>query len=299
MKKITVTVPATIANVGPGFDVLALAVDGLVDQFTIALCEGESQIKLVTGMDAEQVPQETNQNWATIAAHAMAKRFDKPAYFSVDIHRQLPIAGGLGSSAAASLAGALGAAHLLNLPATNDDILSVALESEGHLDNLAAAMYGGMTIALGCNPPRTISLEMPHEWWIAIVTPKMQLKTSVSRAVLPAQLSQSECVKLMALSCGVVGAWCKGDKKAMAKALHDPFAEPRRAGMIPKFYDVKNAALKAGAIGCSISGAGPSVFALCGDELSAKRCTVAMKEAFGETRLSHMGRASSKGVRCE
>lgn len=267
MGAIKLYVPATIANIGPGFDVLGLALEGLGNTYEISLCAYPSRVIGITGVDIERVPIDPRKNLTLLAAHKMSRNLGHPeVYFSVKQHQELPVGGGLGSSAAACLAGVYAAASLLDTPISSK-ILETAYEFEGHYDNLAPAYYGGMTIA---SRDFIMKVAQGCELWVVVVTPKMRLSTKLARSVLPRELPQKDWVAQMALSCALVCAWQQGDLEGISKALRDPYAEPKRAPLISGFYEIKRAALGAGALGCSISGAGPSSFALFGDESRAR-----------------------------
>lgn len=288
MKSVKLYVPATIGNVGPGFDVLGLALEGLGNTYELSLCEGESRVLEVTGIDADRVPSSVEQNVMLLAAQQMAQSLGhQEAKFAVRVHQELPVGGGLGSSAAACLAGAYAVPLLLGegdfgLP----QILKIAHEFEGHYDNLAPAYYGGLTIA-----SHDFIQQVPQgcDLWIVIVTPKNRLETKVARSVLPKELPQADWVRQMALSCALVCAWQQGDLEGILKALQDPYAEPRRAPLMPGFYKFKQTALDSGALGCSISGAGPTLFSIFGDESKA--------QTFAQQHQGHIGQVAKQGIR--
>ncbi len=290
MKFVKLYVPATIGNVGPGFDVLGLALEGLGNTYEISLCEGPSRLLGVTGIDADRVPSQVDQNLTFMAAHKMARALGyEDAHFAVRVHQELPIGGGLGSSAAACLAGAYAAERLLSPSPQGGEgfrVRSVAAEFEGHYDNLAPAYYGGLTIASS-----DFITQVPQgcDVWIVVVTPQNRLETKLARSVLPKELPQADWVRQMALSCALVCAWQRGDAHGIAQALQDPFAEPRRAPLIPGFAGLKQAALESGALGCSISGAGPTVFAIFGDQSKA--------HVFAQKHNGSMGQVAKEGIR--
>ena len=298
---VSIEVPASIGNVGPGFDVLGLAVGGLHDTILMERTEGASFVEMIKGCDAETIPMEAERNTVTLAAAAMAKILRANIAVKVTIARAIPASGGLGASAASSLEGALGVAALLGRKVLDEHIFMASLEAEAavsgrHLDNLAPCLFGGLTIALGTEPPRAIRVPVDASWWVAVVTPAFRLETRVARGVLPESLPRTEWVRQMALSAATVTALRDGNRELLREVLHDPFAEPRRKALIPNFDLVKAAALSSGALGASISGAGPSVFAIFDDETSARRGRDAMARAFGETSLAHVGQVADRGA---
>lgn len=299
----TVFVPATVGNVGPGFDVLGLAVEGLGDKITVTIIDGPSKVSAVTGRDADLVPRDAKSNCAVIAAEAMLAKLGLTGKgVDIAIERGLPIAGGLGSSAAASVGGALGVVHASGKTVGTDIVLRAALEGEAkvagrHLDNIAPVLYGRLCLVREVEPPDVIVLPIRGEWWVTLVSPKIKLATKTARGVLPESVSRTLLVQQMANTCGVLTAFASGDHALMRRSLQDLLAEPKRAHLIPHFHDVKSGALGAGALGCSISGAGPTVFALSDRERTARHAGEAMVSAFADIgAVVHVGRPASRGA---
>jgi homoserine kinase len=309
----TAFAPASIGNVGPGFDVLGLAVDGIGDRVTVAMTEGESRIEAITGRDAELVPLDAGRNCAAIAANAYlrraqgaGRRAQEKAHWNavVSIEKGLPLAGGMGGSAASSVAGAYAAALAMNHEPSTIDILTAALEGESavagrHLDNIAPAVVGGLALSRSIDPIDVIKLPVAADWWVALVTPRVRIQTKDARALLPNETDRATWIQQMANTTALAHAFAIGDGELLRRSLDDRYAEPRRAPLIPRFYDVKNAALEAGAFACSISGSGPTLFAIAADERIARACAAAMTHAFGEIAGTHVGPIAKKGARRE
>jgi homoserine kinase len=295
--------PGSIGNVGPGFDVLGLAVDGIGDRVTVQLTRDAPRVDDVTGIDAELVPRDPERNCAAIAAHAVLRGSGYNAI--VTIHKGLPLAGGMGGSAASSVAGAYAAWLALEcggLPPLSE-ILAAALEGESavagrHLDNIAPSVVGGLALSRSTDPIDVIKLPVAAEWWIALVTPRVRIQTKDARALLPNESDRAEWIQQMANTTALAHAFAIADGALLRRALDDRYAEPRRAKLIPHFYDVKKAALSAGAFGCSISGSGPTLFAIAENESAARDCAAAMQRAFGDVESSfHVGAIAKEGVR--
>ena len=303
-----VWVPGSIGNVGPGFDVLGLAVGGLGDRFEIEILPtGPSVVDDIRGRDDTLVPRSPKDNCAVVAALAMLRRLGMPGAVRIRSDRQLPLAGGLGASAAASVGGALGAllAAAPERAAAGDPtelVLAAALEGEAHvagrhLDNIAPSVLGGVTVVLGTDPPRVARVPLRGDWWVAVASPSLRLATRDSRAVLPSSVDRRLFVAQMARTAALVTAFATADHDLARLALVDEFAEPLRAPLISHFSAVKTAALAAGALGCSISGAGPSVFALAASETLAHKAATAMQQAFGAIASTiHIGPIAAKGA---
>ncbi len=302
MSQATVFVPATVANIGPGFDVLGLAVEGLGDKVTIELTTGESRVVSVTGRDADVVPNDPTKNCAVVAALSLLTRIGDHRGVLLTLERMLPVSGGLGASAAASVGGAMAAVLASGKNVGTDVIFAAALDGEEsvagrHLDNIAPCVLGGVSVVLGTDPPSASRVPVKGEWWVAVVSPDMKLPTKKARGVLPQLVTQQDFVAAMAYSCSLVTAFAAGDFDLARRALVDVYAEPRRSGLIPGFPAVKAAALKAGALGCSISGAGPSVFALAASQQDARIAAEAMQRAFAPMAATmHVGRIAQRGA---
>ena len=298
--------PGSIGNVGPGFDVLGLAVDGIGDRVTVELTKGPPRIADVTGIDGELVPRDPERNCAAIAAHAALRGSGYNAI--VTIHKGLPLAGGMGGSAASSVAGAFAAwsaAALLSNAGKPEDftIIAAALEGESavagrHLDNIAPSVVGGLALSRSVDPIDVVKLPVAADWWIALVTPRVRIQTKDARALLPDQSDRATWIQQMANTTALAHAFAVADGSLLRRALDDRYAEPRRAPLIPRFYEVKDAALNAGAFGCSISGSGPTLFAIAENESAARACAEAMRRAFREVDSTvHAGAIAREGVR--
>jgi homoserine kinase len=298
---VTVFAPGSIGNVGPGFDVLGLAVDGIGDRVTIALDEHADTLD-VRGRDAHLLPREPAKNAASIAAAAWMRAHGGERRFRMSVEKGLPFSGGMGGSAASSVAGALAAALALGDPAVPEEIMCAALEGEGavagrHLDNIAPAVLGGLTLVRSVDPLDVLALPAPA-WWLALVTPDVRIETRAARALLPTAWERAGWVQQMANTAALVHAFATGDGALVGRSLDDGYAEPRRATLIPHFAAVKAAAMDKGALGCSISGAGPTVFAVAADREVAQRCAAAMQSAFAPVAaVTHVGAIAMQGAR--
>ena len=300
----TVFAPGTIGNVGPGFDVLGLAVGGIGDTVTVELYEGPDVVEAVTGRDAARIPRETARNSAAIAARAFLDGHGaRDARFRMTIDKGLTLSGGMGGSAASSVAGALAAARAIEQDPSPTALMEASLAGESvvsgrHLDNIAASVHGGLTLVRSFEAMDVVKIPLPGEWWVALVTPEVRIETRAARALLPEAWERAEWVQQMANTAALVHAFAIGDRDLVRRSLHDGYAEPRRAALIPRFAEVKQAAIDCGALGCSISGSGPTMFALAAASESALRCASAMQAAFAGTPSStHVGRVSDEGAR--
>jgi homoserine kinase len=300
--------PATVGNVGPGFDVLGLAVDGLFDTCRAELLPGGAdEVVEVSGRDADLVPRDPAKNCASVAARALLDAAGERSGVRLWLHKRLPMAGGLGGSGASSVSGALAAAGALglDLAAEQPRILAAALEGEGAAagripDNVAPCLLGGLVLCRSIEPLDAVKVPVPADWHVALVTPAVRVETKAAREVLPASWDRPSWVRQMANTAALTLAFATGDAELLRRALDDRFAEPRRAALIPRFPEVKRAALAAGALGASISGSGPTTFAIATDRPSAERCARAMQEAFGAIDCAaHVGAIAKVGARLQ
>lgn len=295
--------PGSIGNVGPGFDVLGLAVEGIGDTVNVELTDGPAAVRDLTGRDAQLVPRDPARNTAAIAATAWLRARNDPRNPVISLEKGLPLSGGLGGSAASSVAGAYAACLAAGAEPVAEEIILAALEGEAavagrHLDNIAASYYGGLTISRSVDPIDAIAVPVAAPWWAALVSPDVRVETRAARALLPLEVPRSLWVQQMANTTALAHAFSIGDAHLLARALDDRYAEPLRATLIPHFAAVKEAAISGGALGCSISGSGPTTFAICEDEATASRCATLMQQAFGNLRATiHVGPIARRGVR--
>ena len=273
MNKITVRVPATTANIGPGFDSMGCAL-ALYNYIT---CEVLPAGKLVITGCPEQYQNE--ENLAVQGYRAVLSRLGLlNEGLSLNIRAEIPVCRGLGSSAALIAGGAAAANLLHGSPLPPAELLEVTNEIEGHPDNLAPAIYGGLTASLvEDGKPRTVKLPLsPTLRWVAAI-PDFELSTHLARAVLPKEVAFVDAVYNASHAAVLAGALGSGDRELIAMALRDRLHQPYREKLIPEYNKVKTAAEQCGAIAFCISGAGPTLLALT-DEASfaaqfAEKCT--------------------------
>jgi homoserine kinase len=222
----------------------------------------------------------------------------------ITIDKGLPVSGGLGGSAASSVAGAYAAALAIGDTFSPEEIMMAALEGEmfvsgRHLDNIAPITLGGLVLSRSIDPIDAVRLPVPKNWSVALITPRVRIETKQARAILPQQWDRASWVQQMANTVALVTAFGSGDGPLARRALDDLYAEPRRAPMIPRFAEVKRAALDAGAFGCSISGSGPTIFAIV-DTSTSMNCLSAMRRAMdgieSESRIAPIARSGARPV---
>ena len=296
---VTIFSPATIGNVGPGFDCLGLCVTGLGDVFRVRRST-ENRIVNVSGVGADKVPMDPSRNTVTIASQFVFQEQGAEGGIEVSIERSLPIAGGLGSSAASAVAGAKAAAELCGL--TDEKlIMKAALSAEAsvagwHLDNIAPCLYGGLVLVQDVKSFSLVKLPVAKGWWITLLSPSQLLETKASREALPKEVSWQLMVRQMTSALCLAEALREGDGELLRNSFKDEFAEAARGPLIRDFFRIKEAALASGALACSISGGGPTIFAVSQDEETAKSISIAMEAATSDASV-HVGMIADQGVR--
>lgn len=298
--------PGGIGNLGPGLDILGCAVAGISD----AVCARRLREPIVRVDDPghPDLPRDAARHASAIAASAVLRLAGvSDVGVAIAVEKRLPLAGGQGGSAASAVAGAVATNALLGGPLAPADVLRAALASEErlsgrHIDNLAPQLFGGILLIRSIEPLDFIRLPVPPALRIVLVHPEMQLRTAESRAVLPASVARETALTQASAVSAMVAAFCTGDLSLLRGAVDDRIAEPARAPLLPGFMRAKEAALHAGALGCSISGGGPSTFALVDDEAIAQRVLEAMLAAYAETGVRATGRTTrvdEQGARIE
>ena len=291
MNTIKVFAPATIGNIGPGFDVLGLAIKGLGDIVEAKQINGsEIIIENIFNSDND-ISLNPTKNTAGIAAKKALDLLDIKSGISLQITKGMPSGSGLGSSAASAVAGAYAINCLFGNKLTKEQILIASMEGEyavsgGYFaDNIAPAIYGGATLTRSLNPLNITSLGNIEELIIILIIPKIEVLTKDSRKVLPKLVTLSSCIKNMANTASITAAFCKNDYKLIKDNLFDYIIEPERSKLITGFPDAKKAALEAGAHGMSISGSGPSVFAITNNKEDAIKIESSMIKAFKKNNI--------------
>ncbi len=283
--------PATVANLGPGFDVLGLALEQPGDTVAVRRSAGSGvRIASIEG-DGGVLPRESGKNTAGIAAVEVLRRADSRLGVELDVVKGMPLGSGLGSSAASAAAAAVGVNRLLGDPLTPLDLVACCVEAETavsgrHADNVAPAVLGGLVLVRTVDPLDVWRLPVPSNLYIVVVTPVFELPTRLARAALPDTVPMGTVVQNSANLAALIHALHSNDIELLGRALVDKIVTPARTPLIPGCDRVIEAARDAGALASSISGAGPSVFALCASNDRTDAVATAMSEAFSEAGLT-------------
>jgi homoserine kinase len=283
--------PGGIGNLGPALDVLGCALAGPRDEVTAEWWDVPGLTLLDPGHP--ELPQAPARHTAAIAGAAviaLARRRGitlRAPGVALTARKGLPLAGGQGGSAASAVAGAAAVNALLGNVLDIDALLACCLDAEAkvsgrHLDNIAPALLGGIVLVHSLDPIDVVRLPVPTGLQLVLAHPAQRLSTAKSRRALPDTLTREVLTHQMAQTAALVAACYADDLALFGRALDDRYAEPARAPLLPGFIEAKRAAIAAGALGASISGAGPSAFAVAGDEASAERIARAMAVAYAE-----------------
>ena len=263
----TAFAPASVGNVAIGFDILGFAIDALGDRVTVAKrAEPGVAIVRVHGT-AGELPTDPRRNTAGQALLAMQEALRLPFGFEMEIEKGIPLGSGLGGSAASAVGAVVAANALLPHACSKLELLKFAMQGEAvasgslHVDNISPSLFGGLVLTVGIDHPRVKQIPVPPEVRAVIMHPHMFLSTKQARAILKRTVDLSDFVWQTANLAGFISGCYTNDLDMIRASLEDVVIEPQRQALIPGFQDVRRAAMEAGALGCSISGAGPATFA--------------------------------------
>lgn len=269
-----------------GFDVLGVAADAVWDEVTVRRSE-KPGVRIVRISDPA-LPTEAARNTASVALLAMIDELGLEFGFDVEIDKGIPLGSGLGGSAASAVGAVVAANALLDAPCAADQLFAWALAGEAvasghaHPDNVAPCLYGGLTLTTA----RGVQVLPAPELWVALVHPHMSIETRAAREILPREVPLALAVEQMGHLAAFVDACHRRDAEAAAYHCRDLLIEPHRKSLLPGFDDAAAAACDAGALAFSLSGSGPTVFALCADEATAGAVGYAVADAFTQHGLS-------------
>jgi homoserine kinase len=284
MKEVTAFAPATVSNVACGFDVLGFALASPGDEVTARLVPAGVSIDGIAGDDG-RLPRDAARNTAGVAARALLTAVGERRGVALTIRKGLPLASGLGGSAASAVAAVVAVDALFELHTPIDTLVACALEGErlgagsAHADNIAPALCGGFVLVRCPSPPDIIRLPVPAGLTAVVVHPDLEIETAKARALLGETVPLADAIRQWANLGALIDGLHRGDFAQIARSLEDAIAEPRRAPLVPGLAAIKRAALGAGALGCSLSGSGPSLFALCRSTADAEQVASAMTAA--------------------
>lgn len=295
--------PATIANISCGFDVLGVALDSVGDEMVVRRT-AEKGIR-ITKLKGQNLPLETLQNVAGVAGLAFLEKSEYEGGFEIEIYKKIKAGSGIGSSAASSAGAVWAMNELLGKPFSTLQLVKFAMEGErlasgvAHADNVAPALFGGFTLVRSYEPLDVVPIPSPGELYATVIHPQIEVKTSDSRKILKTNISLKVGIKQWGNVGGLVAGLFTNDYDLIGRSLVDHIVEPIRSILIPGFDSVKSKATEAGALGCGISGSGPSIFALSKGETTAQKVASAMQEVYQNIGIDyeiHVSKINPNGI---
>ncbi len=304
--KIKAFAPATVANVCCGFDVLGFAVDFPGDEVMLTLnMSQEITLSKIVG-DGGRLPLDATKNTAAVAVQSFLKSIGKQQGVEIELYKNLPLGSGMGSSAASGVAALVAINHLMGNPLTRGQLVVHAMEAEriacgsAHADNVAPCLMGGFVLVRDYNPLDVIKIPATKNLYATLVHPHIELKTSDSRRVLKPTVNLKDAIAQTGNIAGLMIGLMGKDYSLISRSLQDKIAEPIRSAFIPGFEQVREAAVMAGALGCGISGSGPTMFALSTDHAKATKVGEVMQLEFLKNNLKsevYVSKVNQEGAR--
>jgi homoserine kinase len=293
-----------VANVGCGFDVLGLCLDKVGDQMVIRKTQRKGIF--ITKIEGFELPYAVHENVAGVSALAMYNELNVDFGFEIEIYKQIKPGSGIGSSAASAAGSVFGMNYLLDNAFDKIDLIKFAMNGEAvaskseHADNIAPAILGGFTLVKQNNPLEVIQLPTPKALHAVIVHPQIEIKTADSRAVLPKTVALSDAITQWSNVGSLVHALHTSDYNLIGKSLKDVVIEPHRSKLIPNFNSLRKISLESGALGCSISGSGPSLFSLCEGLENARKVEANQRRFMTNIGIpfeTHISKINTEGIK--
>ncbi|MCE7061637.1 homoserine kinase [Dyadobacter sp. CY343] len=285
--------PATVANVACGFDIFGFAVKEPGD--TVELRRRDEPGIVITDItgDEGRLPRNAEKNSVTGVMLYLLKHLGITDFgCEVVLHKNMPLGSGMGSSAASAVAGVVAINEMLGNPLTRQELLPFAMEGEriasgsAHADNVGPSLLGGFVVIRSYNPLDIFTIPVPDDLYCTLVHPDIEINTKDARFILRNEVSLKNTIAQMGNVAGLVAGLMQADYDLISRSMVDVIIEPVRSILIPEFKEVKQAAIENGALGCSISGSGPSIFALSRGIENAEKAGEAMKNRFAEAGIA-------------
>ncbi len=296
--------PATVANVACGYDVLGFCLDSIGDEMVIRKTEKKGiRITKIEGFD---LPYENEKNVSGVSALALYEDISPDCGFEIEIYKRIKPGSGIGSSAASAVGSVFGMNELLGRPFNKKQLTYFAMKGEAlaslseHADNLAPAVFGGFTLVRNISPLEILQIPSPSQLYVTIFHPQIEIKTSEARAILPDNVPLIDAIKQWANLGSLIHALHTNDYGLISSSLQDVIVEPYRSQLIPNFDKIIQAAHDAGALGGSISGSGPSIFALSKGEETANKVEQNMRSAYSKTGIefeTYVSKINTEGIK--
>ena len=304
-ESVKVFAPGSVSNVGCGFDILGFAIDGVGDEMVVSKND-KKKIVIAPVNGYENLPTDPKKNVAGVAIQALLDDLKSNQGFDVEIVKNIKPGSGIGSSAASAAGAVVAVNELLGNPYSRMELVDFAMKGEEvasgdvHADNAAPATLGGFCLIRGYNPLDVIHIQSPKDLWCVVIHPQIEIKTKESRELLSPEVSMKKAIRQWGNVAGLMSGLYTSNYELIGRSLEDHIVEPQRKVLIPEFDELKLSVMEAGALGCSISGSGPSVFALAEGKDSADVIATAMDTAYRKTELDYkiyVSKVSDGGVK--
>lgn len=302
---VNVFAPATISNMGSGFDIIGFPLENVGDTVQVSRNDQHSlRIGRLTGYT--DLPLESDENVATFAVKQMLLRLGSGQGFDIDIHKEVKPGSGIGSSASSSVAAVFAVNELLDNPFTPYELIEFAMEGEmlasgdKHGDNVTPAMLGGITLIRSYHPFDVIRIAPPKDLYVVLLHPQIEVKTEMSRSILPEKVPLKQAIQQWGNVGGLIAGLYTSDYELIGRSMEDVVAEPVRSSLIPGYIDLKAAAMNKGALGFNISGSGPSVFAITKGRDDAQKIEEELRAVYRQENIdfnTYVSKVSSLGAR--
>ncbi len=302
--EIKVFCPATIANISCGFDVLGVALASVGDEMVVRKIE-DKEIR-ITKLEGQDLPLETKLNVAGVAALALLEKSNYKGGFEIEIYKKIKAGSGIGSSAASSAGVVWAINQLLDRPFSKLQLVQFAMVGEQlasgvpHADNVAPALFGGFTLVRSYEPLDIVPIHCPPELYATVIHPQIEVRTSDSRKILKTKITLQDGIRQWGNLGGLIAGLFTEDYGLIGRSLEDHIVEPIRSILIPGFEQVKSQAIESGALGCGISGSGPSIFAFSKGEENAQKVAMSMRKVYQEIGIDHdvhVSKVNQEGVK--
>lgn len=303
-EKIRVFAPASVSNVACGFDIMGFALDKPGDEIEIKIVDKPGVNIISISGDGGKIPYDIKLNTCGFAVYKMMQALQLDFGVEISIDKKMPLGSGLGSSAASAVGGVYALNKLLGEPLGKTELVNYALFGEEiasgaiHADNVAPSLFGGFVIIRGYEPLDIIPIETPADLFCTVIYPHIEIKTSEARKILPESVPLKSAVRQSGNAAGLITGILTSDYPLIARSLKDEIIEQYRGKLIPGYYKLKQSALDSSALGCNISGSGPSIFALCKGENSANKVKREFIKTANELNIPHtvyLSKINSKG----
>ncbi|MBE9490078.1 MAG: homoserine kinase [Bacteroidetes bacterium] len=303
MKEIKIFSPATVANVSCGFDVLGFCLDSIGDEMVIRKVDKKGIH--ITKIEGYKLPFEADKNVAGVSALALIEQINPECGFEIEIYKYIKPGSGIGSSSASASGSVFAINELLGRPFNKTQLTYFAMQGEKlaskseHADNVAPGIFGGFTLVKNLNPLEVLEIPTPNDLYATIIHPQIEIKTAEARAILPKEVPMQDAIKQWANVGSLIHGLHTSNYDLISRSIKDVIVEPYRSKLIPFFNEVKLSAINAGALGCGISGSGPSIFTLCKGMNTAKKVETAVRNVYSETNIifeTYVSKINTEGI---